>query len=85
MRSQGIEESGGRHRLRSNLGDGGLVPLARPRRQPGVYAWLGALGAWSSKDANRKERLVYLFIAGVFTMLAAGAWYALAFVIRSFE
>ena len=49
-----------------------------------VYAWLGALGAWSSKDANRKERLVYLFIAGVFTMLAAGTWYALAFVVRPF-
>ncbi len=49
-----------------------------------VYAWLGALGAWSSKDANRNERLVYLFIAGVFTMLAAGAWYALAFVVRPF-
>ena len=49
-----------------------------------VYAWLGALGAWSSKAANRNERLVYLFIAGVFTMLAAGAWYALAFVVRPF-
>jgi hypothetical protein len=49
-----------------------------------VYAWLGALGAWSSKDANRNERLVYLFIAGVFTMLAAGAWYALAFGVRPF-
>jgi hypothetical protein len=49
-----------------------------------VYAWLGALGAWSSKEANRDERLVYLFIAGVFTMLAAGAWYALAFVVRPF-
>ena len=49
-----------------------------------VYGWLGALGAWSSKEANRKERLVYLFIAGVFTMLAAGAWYALAFVVRPF-
>ena len=49
-----------------------------------VYAWLGALGAWSSKEANRNERLVYLFIAGVFTMLAAGAWYALAFVVRPF-
>ncbi len=49
-----------------------------------VYAWLGALGAWSRKDVNRNERLVYLFIAGVFTMLAAGAWYALAFVVRPF-
>ena len=49
-----------------------------------VYAWLVALGAWSSKDANRNERLVYFFIAGVFTMLAAGTWYALAFVVRPF-
>ncbi len=49
-----------------------------------VYGWLGALEAWSSKDANRNERLVYLFIAGVFTMLAAGTWYALAFVVRPF-
>ena len=49
-----------------------------------VYAWLGALGAWSSKEADRNERLVYLFIAGVFTMLAAGSWYALAFVVRPF-
>ena len=49
-----------------------------------VYAWLGALGAWSSKDANRNERLVYLFIAGVFTVLAAGTWYALSFVVRRF-
>jgi len=51
-----------------------------------VYGWLGALGAWSSsKEANRTERLVYLFIASVFTILAAGAWYALAFVVRPFE
>ena len=49
-----------------------------------VYAWLGALGAWSSKDANRDERLVYLFIASVFTLLAAGTWYALSFVVRPF-
>ena len=48
-----------------------------------VYGWLGALGAWSStKEANRHERLVYLFIAAIFTALAAGAWYALAFVVR---
>ncbi len=44
-----------------------------------VYGWLGALGAWSAKEANGKERLVYLFIAGIFTVLAAGAWYTLAF------
>jgi hypothetical protein len=50
-----------------------------------VYGWLGALGAWSDKRANRNERLVYLFIAGIFTVLAAGAWYTLAFVVRSFE
>ena len=50
-----------------------------------VYGWLGALGAWSSgKEANRNERLVYLFLASVFTALAVGAWYALAFVVRPF-
>ena len=50
-----------------------------------VYGWLGAWGTWSSgKGVNRNERLVYLFIAGIFTALAAGAWYALAFVVRPF-
>ena len=50
-----------------------------------VYGWLGVLGAWSSgKEGNRNERLVYLFVAGVFTVLAAGAWYSLAFVVRPF-
>ncbi|MBA3617521.1 MAG: hypothetical protein H0W52_15615, partial [Rubrobacteraceae bacterium] len=49
-----------------------------------VYGWLGALGAYSAKEAGRSERLVYLFIAGGFTGLAAGAWYALAFVVRPF-
>jgi asparagine N-glycosylation enzyme membrane subunit Stt3 len=49
-----------------------------------VYGWLGALGAWSGKEANRKERLVYLLIAGIFTVLAVGAWYALALVVRPF-
>jgi hypothetical protein len=49
-----------------------------------VYGWLGALGAWSTKEANRNERLVYLFIGGIFTVMAAGAWYALAFVVRPF-
>ena len=47
-----------------------------------VYGWLGALGAWSAKEADRNERLVYLFIAAIFTVMAAGAWYALAFVAR---
>jgi hypothetical protein len=49
-----------------------------------VYGWLGALGAWSGKKANRNERLVYLFIGSIFTVMAAGAWYALAFVVRPF-
>ena len=49
-----------------------------------VHGWLGALGAWSSKEANRNERLVYLFIAGAFTVLAAGAWYVLAFMVLPF-
>jgi hypothetical protein len=47
-----------------------------------VYGWLGALGAWSGKEADRNERLVYLFIAAIFTVMAAGSWYALAFVVR---
>ena len=50
-----------------------------------VYGWLAALGAWGTgKAATRNERLVYLFIALIFTALAAGAWYALAFVVRPF-
>ena len=49
-----------------------------------VYGWLGALGAGSDKGANPNERFIYFFIAGVFTMLAVGAWYALAFVVRPF-
>ena len=50
-----------------------------------VYGWLGALGTWSSgKETNRNERLVYLFIAGDFTVVATGAWYSLAFVVRPF-
>jgi len=44
-----------------------------------VYGWLGALGAYSAKEASRSEKLVYLFIGGTFTVVAAGAWYALAF------
>ncbi len=46
-----------------------------------AYGWLGAVEA-SSKEAHRNEGLVYLFIAGIFTGVAAGAWYALAFVVR---
>ena len=49
-----------------------------------VYGWLGSLGAWSSKEINRNERLVYLFIASIFTVLAASTWYVLAFVVRPF-
>jgi hypothetical protein len=49
-----------------------------------VYGWLGAFGAWSGKEADRAERLVYLLIAVSFTALAAGAWYALAFVVSPF-
>ena len=50
-----------------------------------VYGWLGALGVWSSKESNRNEKLVYIFIAGIFTVLAAGFWYALSFEVRPFE
>ncbi len=49
-----------------------------------VYGWLGALGAWSGKEAGRGEGLIYLLIAGALTALAAGAWYVLAFVVRPF-
>jgi hypothetical protein len=49
-----------------------------------VYGWLGALGAFSAKEANRNERLVYLFVGGVFTVTAATTWYALAFMVRPF-
>ena len=45
---------------------------------------LGALGVWSSKESNPNERLVYIFIAGIFTAMAALDWYALAFVVRPF-
>ncbi len=50
-----------------------------------VYGWLGASGAYSVKAASRSEKLVYLFIAGAFTVMAAATWYALAFVVRPFE
>ena len=49
-----------------------------------VYGWLGALGAYSAKEANLSLRLAYLFIAGIFTVMAAASWYALAFVVRPF-
>ena len=49
-----------------------------------VYGWLGAFGAWSGKEADRGERLVYLLIAVSFTAMAAGAWYALAFLVSPF-
>ncbi len=49
-----------------------------------VYGCLGALGAWSGKEADRNERLVYLFIATIFTVMAACSWYVLAFVARPF-
>jgi hypothetical protein len=50
-----------------------------------VYGWLGAFGAWSGTEAHAGDRLAHLLIAGTFTVLAAGAWYALAFVVRPFE
>ncbi len=49
-----------------------------------VYGWLGVLGTWSGKEVDGKERLVYLFIAGIFTAMAVGAWYTLAFGVRPF-
>jgi len=51
-----------------------------------VYGWLGAMGAWwSATEAHAGDRLVHLLIAGTFTVLAAGAWYALSFEVRPFE
>jgi hypothetical protein len=50
-----------------------------------VYGWLGALGVWSDKEANRNERLVYFLIACSFTLMAAGAWYTLAFGVSPFD
>jgi hypothetical protein len=49
-----------------------------------VYGWLCAFGARSGKEADHNDRLVYLFVAGVFAVLAAGTWYALAFVVSPF-
>ena len=46
-----------------------------------AYGCLGAVEASSRKEAHRNEGLVYLFIAGIFTGMTAGAWYALAFVV----
>ena len=49
-----------------------------------VYGWLGALGAWPGEEAHAGDRLAHLLIAGTFTVLAAGVWYALAFEVRPF-
>ena len=49
-----------------------------------VYGWLGAMGAWSATEAHAGDRLVYLLIAGTFTVMAASTWYALSFVVRPF-
>jgi hypothetical protein len=35
-------------------------------------------------EANRHERLAYLFIAGIFMVVAAVAWYSLAFEVGPF-
>ncbi len=73
------------YRLGSSLGDGGLVRFACPRRPPGGLRLARRVRAWfSGKETNRNERLVYLFIAGVFTVVTAGARYSLAFVVRPF-
>jgi hypothetical protein len=50
-----------------------------------VYGWLGAFGVWSSKEARAGDRLAHLLIAGAFTVLAVGLWYALSFEVRPFE
>jgi len=51
-----------------------------------VNGWLGAMGAlWSTTEAHAGDRLVHLLIAGIFTVLAAGVWYALSFEVRPFD
>jgi hypothetical protein len=51
-----------------------------------VYGWLGAMGVWwSASGAPAGDRLVHFLIAGTFTVLAAGVWYALSFEVRPFE
>jgi hypothetical protein len=51
-----------------------------------VHGWLGTMGAWwSATEAHSGDRLVHLLIAGSFTVLAAGVWYALSFEVRPFE
>ena len=50
-----------------------------------VYGWLGTLGALAGKEVHAGERLAYLLVAGTFTLLAAGLWYALSFEVRPFE
>jgi hypothetical protein len=51
-----------------------------------VHGWLGAMGAWwAATEAHAGGRLVHLLIAGTFTALAAGLWYALCFEVRPFE
>jgi hypothetical protein len=49
-----------------------------------VYGWLRVLEAWSEKDASGDYMLLRLLLASVFTVVAAFAWYVLAFVVRPF-
>ena len=49
-----------------------------------VYGCVGSLGAWSRREVKRNKRLVCLSIAGILTVLAAGARYVLAFAVRPF-
>jgi hypothetical protein len=49
-----------------------------------VYGWLGTLGALAGEEAHAADRLSHLLIAGTFTLLAAGLWYALSFEVRPF-
>jgi hypothetical protein len=42
------------------------------------------MGAWSATKAHAGDRLAHLLIAGAFTVLAVGAWHALAFVVLPF-
>jgi hypothetical protein len=69
----GIKERGETYHFRSHLGDGGLVRFACPRRQPGGLRLARHVGG-----------MVYLFTASTFTVVTAGAWHTLAFVVRPF-
>ena len=79
-RSECLPPSGGTITFGATLDPAALFLSLALTANLAVYDWLDAWGSWSSKEANRNERLVYcFFIASIFTV-AAGTWYVLAFV-----